>query len=47
VGTLFQALLTGVMSQWLIDPYTAPSAHDLFGAHRAIIDGFGPDLLTG
>lgn len=37
VGTLYQAMLTGVMSQWLIDPATAPSAHDLTVGFRTIL----------
>ncbi|GHB49398.1 TetR family transcriptional regulator [Streptomyces xanthochromogenes] len=28
-GTFFQALLAGVMVQWMVDPETAPSAKDL------------------
>ena len=28
-GTFYQALLAGVMVQWMVDPGTAPSARDL------------------
>ena len=36
VGSLHQALLSGVLVQWLIDPDRAPSAADLASALRAI-----------
>ena len=36
VGSLHQALLSGVLVQWLIDPARAPSAADLAAALRAI-----------
>lgn len=36
VGSLHQALLSGVLVQWLIDPGRAPSAADLAAALRAI-----------
>jgi AcrR family transcriptional regulator len=36
VGSLHQALLSGVLVQWLIDPGRAPSAADLAVALRAI-----------
>ena len=39
VGSFHQALLTGVMSQWLVDPETAPSAQDLADALRTITSG--------
>jgi AcrR family transcriptional regulator len=32
VGSLLQALLSGVLVQWLVDPERAPSAGDLSGA---------------
>lgn len=41
VGLLTQALLAGVMVQWMVDPETAPSAQDLTDGLRAII---GDDL---
>ncbi|WP_406347971.1 TetR/AcrR family transcriptional regulator [Streptomyces sp. NBC_00144] len=43
-GLVYQALLVGVMVQWLMDPGTAPSARDLTDGLRAIIgdDGHGP-----
>ncbi|MFC8081087.1 TetR/AcrR family transcriptional regulator [Streptomyces sp. NPDC057307] len=41
VGLLTQALLAGVMVQWMVDPGTAPSAQDLTDGLRAII---GDDL---
>lgn len=40
VGSFHQALLTGVMVQWLIDPAHAPSSHDLAEALRIIARGF-------
>jgi hypothetical protein len=36
VGSFYQALLTGVMVQWLIDQQHAPSGHDLAEALRMI-----------
>jgi AcrR family transcriptional regulator len=36
VGSLYQALFSGVLVQWLIDPRRAPSAADLVAALRAI-----------
>ncbi|WP_399895683.1 TetR/AcrR family transcriptional regulator [Streptomyces sp. BBFR51] len=36
VGMLCHSLLTGVLSQWLIDPENAPSGHDLTEALRLI-----------
>jgi AcrR family transcriptional regulator len=39
LGSFHQALLTGVMSQWLVDPESAPSAHDLADALRMIMSG--------
>lgn len=41
VGLLTQALLAGVMVQWIVDPETAPSAQDLTEGLRAVI---GDDL---
>ncbi|GHB71630.1 TetR family transcriptional regulator [Streptomyces viridiviolaceus] len=37
VGLFYQALLTGVMAQWLTDPSTAPSGRDLADALKAIV----------
>jgi AcrR family transcriptional regulator len=37
VGSFYQALMTGVMVQWLIDPQRAPSGHDLAEALRMIV----------
>ena len=37
VGSFYQALLSGVMVQWLIDPQRAPSGHDLAEALRMIL----------
>ncbi|MHA6792172.1 TetR/AcrR family transcriptional regulator [Pseudonocardia bannensis] len=36
LGAVYQALLTGVMVQWLVDPGTAPSGRDLAQALRMI-----------
>ena len=36
VGALHQALISGVLAQWLIDPERAPTAADLASALRAI-----------
>jgi AcrR family transcriptional regulator len=36
VGSVYQALLSGVIAQWLIDPARAPSAHDLAEGLRLI-----------
>ena len=37
VGYFYQALLNGLMAQWLIDPDNAPTGHDLALALRAIV----------
>jgi AcrR family transcriptional regulator len=37
IGSFYQALMTGVMVQWLIDPERAPSGHDLVEAVRMIL----------
>lgn len=36
VGSFYQALMTGVIAQWLTDPEHAPSGHDLADALRTI-----------
>ncbi|MFE3325512.1 TetR/AcrR family transcriptional regulator [Streptomyces sp. NPDC059176] len=36
-GLLFQALVAGVMIQWMVDPETAPSAKDLTDGLRAVV----------
>jgi AcrR family transcriptional regulator len=38
VGSFYQALLSGVLVQWLVDPDRAPSSQDLAGALRFIAD---------
>ncbi|MCX5385856.1 TetR/AcrR family transcriptional regulator [Streptomyces sp. NBC_00083] len=42
-GTFFQALLAGVMVQWMVDPTTAPSARELTEGLKIVmgIDGDG------
>jgi len=40
VGAFYQALMSGVMVQWLIDPKRAPSGHDLAEALRMIVGSF-------
>lgn len=42
VGSVHQALLSGVLVQWLADPAHAPSASDLTGALRTIAGDLGP-----
>ncbi|MFE0420764.1 MULTISPECIES: TetR/AcrR family transcriptional regulator [Streptomyces] len=37
VGAFFQAMATGVMAQWLVDPDRAPTGHDLTLALRAML----------
>lgn len=37
VGSFYQALLSGVLVQWLVDPDPAPSAHELAEALKTII----------
>jgi AcrR family transcriptional regulator len=46
VGSLYQALFSGVLVQWLIDPGRAPSAADLAAALRAIAGQLGADQGT-
>ena len=38
IGSLYQALLTGVGVQWLVDPVRAPSAGDLTIAIRTLLE---------
>ncbi|GGS64091.1 TetR family transcriptional regulator [Streptomyces tanashiensis] len=38
-GLLCQALATGVMIQWMVDPDTAPSADDLTAGLRVLMEG--------
>ncbi len=38
LGAVYQALLTGVMMQWLLDPESAPSGADIAEGLRAIAD---------
>ncbi|MFF7205738.1 TetR/AcrR family transcriptional regulator [Streptomyces sp. NPDC008141] len=40
-GLFYQALLAGVMIQWLVDPDTAPSADDLTNGLRAVMEDRG------
>ena len=47
VGSLYQALLSGVLVQWLIDPERAPSSHDLAEAMRVIAAGVRRDSSAG
>jgi hypothetical protein len=47
LGSFHQALLTGVMAQWLIDPDSAPSGHDLAGALRIIMTVGEPKATSG
>ena len=42
VGSFYQALLSGILVQWLIDPEHAPSGHDLADALRIIAAGVSP-----
>lgn len=38
LGSVYQALLTGLMVQWMVDPDTAPSGVDIAEGLRAIAD---------
>jgi AcrR family transcriptional regulator len=41
VGSLYQALVSGIVVQWLVDPQHAPTGRDLTDALRAILAHFG------
>lgn len=41
VGSVHQALLSGILVQWLVDPGQAPSAGDLTSALQAIAEDMG------
>ncbi|MEV5605999.1 TetR/AcrR family transcriptional regulator [Streptomyces sp. NPDC052299] len=41
-GLFVQALLAGVMVQWLMDPDSAPSAQDLTDGLKVVLEGGGP-----
>jgi AcrR family transcriptional regulator len=43
VGSVYYALLTGVMVQWLIDPKHAPTARDLAEGIKAITASLNPN----
>ncbi|MDP9365440.1 MAG: TetR/AcrR family transcriptional regulator [Chloroflexota bacterium] len=42
VGSFYQALVSGVAAQWLVDPERAPSAHELAVALRTIAGMVAP-----
>jgi AcrR family transcriptional regulator len=42
VGSFYQALLSGVWVQWVVDPERSPSGHDLAEALRVIMESMGP-----
>jgi AcrR family transcriptional regulator len=37
VGSFYQALMTGIVVQWLVDPEHAPTGHEIAAALRAIV----------
>lgn len=41
VGSFYQALITGLMAQWLIDPEHAPNGEDMRTALRVVVEGAG------
>lgn len=45
IGSFFQALATGVMAQWLVDPERAPTAHDLATA-LSVMTSWKPDAAA-
>lgn len=47
VGSFYQALMTGVLAQWLTDPEHAPSARDLTTALQTIGADIAPIAKTG
>ncbi|MGQ4389807.1 TetR/AcrR family transcriptional regulator [Streptomyces sp. SAS_270] len=47
VGLFHQALITGVMAQWLIDPESAPTGRDLSLALQALSGGSRPQDARG
>jgi AcrR family transcriptional regulator len=47
VGSFYQALLSGVMVQWLLDPERAPSGRDLAEALKTIAGSVGPAGTSG
>ncbi|AQZ67151.1 Transcriptional regulator, TetR family [[Actinomadura] parvosata subsp. kistnae] len=42
-GTVYQAMLTGFLSQWLLDPDSALSGREVVAALRMIVNGSGSD----
>ncbi|MER7334771.1 MULTISPECIES: helix-turn-helix domain-containing protein [unclassified Micromonospora] len=42
VGSLYQALLTGLLAQWLVDPEHGLTGHDIADALRAILNQAAP-----
>lgn len=47
VGSVHQALLSGILAQWLADPGRTPSAADLAAALQAIAADIGPGRSSG
>ena len=47
IGSFYQALMSGVMVQWLIDPKRAPSGRDLAEALRMIVGAAPPAEVAG
>ncbi|MEO7909630.1 MAG: TetR/AcrR family transcriptional regulator [Roseiflexaceae bacterium] len=46
VGSLYQALMSGLIVQWVIDPERAPSGHDLAEALRTILGNTQPGVVA-
>lgn len=46
VGSFYQALITGLMAQWLIDPSHAPTGEDMRIALRTVVEGSRPTSLA-
>ncbi|GAA3793316.1 TetR/AcrR family transcriptional regulator [Sphaerisporangium flaviroseum] len=47
IGSLYQALLSGVASQWLLDPDSALSGRELIQALRSVTAALGPVTAEG
>jgi AcrR family transcriptional regulator len=47
VGSVYQALVSGVIAQWLVDPERAPSAKDLADGLRTIAASIEPATDAG
>jgi hypothetical protein len=47
LGSFYQALMSGIMVQWLVDPEHSPTGHDLAEALQMIVESVQSDTAAG